>query len=176
MFIIGNLRGQPRPKVFPIGNDDKEFNGKISGCKNVANTIKAQYWKGNTTGSYVAEFELISQKTRRLGQKNGNQYVVENNQPKRHPLKFLQRNQKNIKGDYSFTVDGANTGGIKQGMSIRRLTPIECERLQGFPDNWTKYGTDGELISDTQRYKMCGNAVTVNVITYLGQKLYNNAF
>lgn len=40
----------------------------------------------------------------------------------------------------------------------RRLTPLECERLQGFPDGWT----DG--ISDTQRYKCLGNAVTVNVI------------
>lgn len=50
---------------------------------------------------------------------------------------------------------------------IRRLTPIECERLQGFPDDWTKYGVDGGKdveISDTQRYKMLGNAVTVNVI------------
>jgi len=41
---------------------------------------------------------------------------------------------------------------------LRRLTPIECERLQGFPDNWT------EGVSDTQRYKQCGNAVTTNVI------------
>ena len=46
---------------------------------------------------------------------------------------------------------------------IRRLTPIECERLQGFPDNWTKFGEKGQ-ISDTQRYKMCGNAVTVDVV------------
>jgi len=41
---------------------------------------------------------------------------------------------------------------------IRYLTPIECERLQGFPDGWT------EGILDTQRYKLLGNAVTVNVI------------
>ncbi len=41
---------------------------------------------------------------------------------------------------------------------IRRLTPTECERLQGFPDGWT------EDLSDTQRYKTLGNAVTVNVI------------
>jgi len=51
---------------------------------------------------------------------------------------------------------------------IRRLTPLECERLQGFPDDWTKYGEDEHGmrvdISDTQRYKMCGNAVTVNVV------------
>ena len=54
--------------------------------------------------------------------------------------------------------------------SIRRLTPIECERLQGFPDNWTKYGSEG-LISDTQRYKMCGNAVTVDVVKAVGERI-----
>ena len=53
---------------------------------------------------------------------------------------------------------------------IRRLTPIECERLQGFPDNWTKYGSEG-LISDTQRYKMCGNAVTVDVVKAVGERI-----
>lgn len=52
---------------------------------------------------------------------------------------------------------------------IRRLTPIECERLQGFPDNWTKYGQSGE-ISDSQRYKMCGNAVTVDVVQAVAEK------
>jgi DNA (cytosine-5)-methyltransferase 1 len=51
-----------------------------------------------------------------------------------------------------------------QTTRIRRLTPLECERLQGFPDDWTKYGIGDEPISDTQRYKMCGNAVTVNVV------------
>jgi DNA (cytosine-5)-methyltransferase 1 len=59
---------------------------------------------------------------------------------------------------------GGNTDQFVLNKSeIRRLTPIECERLQGFPDNWTKYGTQGE-ISDSQRYKMCGNAVTVDVV------------
>ena len=51
---------------------------------------------------------------------------------------------------------------------IRRLTPIECERLQGFPDNWT----DGQ--SDTQRYKQCGNAITVNVAELIFSKLFNS--
>jgi len=53
---------------------------------------------------------------------------------------------------------------------IRRLTPVECERLQGFPDNWTKFGTQGE-ISDSQRYKMCGNAVTVNVVKAVAEQI-----
>jgi len=52
---------------------------------------------------------------------------------------------------------------------IRKLTPIECERLQGFPDNWTS----GE--SDTQRYKMCGNAVTVNTVEAVMKSLLNHS-
>lgn len=55
---------------------------------------------------------------------------------------------------HCFTIDSTKHYVNK----IRKLTPIECERLQGFPDNWT-YG-----VSDNQRYKMLGNAVTVNVI------------
>jgi DNA (cytosine-5)-methyltransferase 1 len=54
---------------------------------------------------------------------------------------------------------------IGKGAKIRRLTPLECERLQGFPDNWT------QGISDTQRYKCCGNAVTVNVIQAIMERL-----
>ena len=50
---------------------------------------------------------------------------------------------------------------ISDGVKIRKLTPVECERLQGFPDNWT------EGISDTQRYKCCGNAVTVPVVQWI---------
>lgn len=61
------------------------------------------------------------------------------------------------------TGDGCGCGTLTN-YRIRRLTPIECERLQGFPDNYTKYGYDGEEMSDTQRYKMCGNAVTTNVV------------
>ena len=45
--------------------------------------------------------------------------------------------------------------------SVRRLTPLECERLQGYPDGWTEYGYDGRRISDNQRYKALGNSVAV---------------
>jgi DNA (cytosine-5)-methyltransferase 1 len=47
---------------------------------------------------------------------------------------------------------------------FRRLTPLECERLQGFPGGWT------EGVSKTQRYKQLGNSVTVNVIEEIGKK------
>ena len=65
-----------------------------------------------------------------------------------------------------------NDCDIMRDFRIRRLTPVECERLQGFPDDWTKYGKDGELISDTQRYKCCGNAVTTNVITAIINEMF----
>ena len=54
---------------------------------------------------------------------------------------------------------------ILENLMIRRLTPVECERLQGFPDGWT------EGLSDTQRYKCLGNAVSVPVITFLGRRI-----
>ena len=80
------------------------------------------------------------------------------------PLRFLNRNQKNFENT-AMTVDPTNSTGIRQGARIRCLTPVECERLQGFPDGWT------EGISDTQRYKCLGNAVTVNVIEFLGDRI-----
>ena len=64
-------------------------------------------------------------------------------------------------------------GTVTLDYRVRRLTPVECERLQGFPDNWTQYGKDDELISDTQRYKCIGNAVTTNVITWLVNHMFD---
>ena len=60
---------------------------------------------------------------------------------------------------------GGHLPSVLQDYRIRRLTPVECERLQGFPDGWTAG------ISDTQRYKCLGNAATVNVIEYLGHRI-----
>ena len=53
------------------------------------------------------------------------------------------------------------------GPSVRRLTPVECERLQGFPDGWT----DVDGAKDGPRYKALGNAVTVPVIEYIGRQI-----
>ena len=52
---------------------------------------------------------------------------------------------------------------------VRRLTPTECERLQGYPDGWTLYGHDGKEISDTRRYQMLGNSVAVTCVAYILQ-------
>jgi len=61
----------------------------------------------------------------------------------------------------------SETSGLQYGIrlenQVRRLTPLECERLQGFPDNWT----EGQ--SDSQRYKQMGNAVAVPVVEWVIQ-------
>jgi DNA (cytosine-5)-methyltransferase 1 len=55
--------------------------------------------------------------------------------------------------------------GVPTFGRIRRLTEVECERLQGFPDGWT------EGISSTQRYKALGNAVTVDIVELIARRL-----
>ena len=68
-------------------------------------------------------------------------------------------------GDPMYTIDTISGHGVATESVVRRLTPVECERLQGFPDGWT----DGQ--SDTHRYKQMGNAVTVNVVEWIGKRL-----
>lgn len=68
-------------------------------------------------------------------------------------------------GAPAYTVDTISHQSVNVGTTVRRLTPTECERLQGFPDEWT----DDQ--SDSARYKQMGNAVTVNVVEWIGKRL-----
>ena len=87
----------------------------------------------------------------------------------------------------------SNTGGggetqnpafVRENLTVRRLTPIECERLQGFPDNWTsekmevvlegnEWKASGKVVkqADGPRYKQMGNAITVNVGAWIGKQI-----
>ena len=69
------------------------------------------------------------------------------------------------------SLDRHNHDTFFDGFNIRRLTPIECERLQDFPDCWTKFGEKGELISDSMRYKTLGNSVTVRVVEEIAKTI-----
>ena len=88
--------------------------------------------------------------------------------------KVTNRNLKDEANTIHSSVGGGgSTDQFVQDYRVRRLTPIECERLQGFPDNHTEYGDyDGEVVkvSNTQRYKQCGNAVTVDVVQAVAEK------
>lgn len=78
-----------------------------------------------------------------------------------------------LQGDTVNTLTAfMGTGGLNTPMvstnKVRRLTPVECERLQGFPDGWTAVD---EKTADSHRYKQMGNAVTVNVLTWVGSRI-----
>ena len=59
----------------------------------------------------------------------------------------------------------------KEAMHVRRLTPLECERLMGWPDNHTLPRADGKTNSDTTRYKMCGNGVASPVARWIAEQI-----
>jgi len=64
---------------------------------------------------------------------------------------------------------------IVTGYSVRRLMPIECERLQGFPDGWTQYGHNGKKISDNQRYRALGNSLAIPCVEFVLRQIINNS-
>ena len=71
--------------------------------------------------------------------------------------------------DKAFALRTSNFHTVfPNNLIVRRLTPIECERLQGFPDNWT----DGQ--ADSSRYKQMGNAVAVPVVNWIISRMVEN--
>ena len=88
----------------------------------------------------------------------------------KHRGSYVRTNKPNTrsKRNQSDSANGIRRATHTDDMRIRRLTPTECCRLQGFPDNWV----DG--ISDAQKYKCLGNAVTTNVIEVIGKRLYES--
>ena len=79
--------------------------------------------------------------------------------------------------ELSGTLQAKESGGyslnsqnpVRTGYIVRRLTPTECERLQGFPDGWTALDEHGKPISDSKRYQMLGNSVAVPCVAYILQ-------
>lgn len=106
----------------------------------------------------------LKRSTRQIAQSVKTQTAI------RYPIKYGRRNQRVIYGDYSYALDVMGTGGVYEfGEGVRHLTPIERERLQGFPDNWTWT----ESMTDNARRKMLGNTVTVPVIESIAQNILN---
>jgi DNA (cytosine-5)-methyltransferase 1 len=69
---------------------------------------------------------------------------------------------------------GDQTPHVATPMAVRRLTPVECERLQGFPDNWSRISWKGkpeEDCPDGPRYKACGNSMAVPVMRWIGERI-----
>ena len=145
VFIVGHLGGEPRRKVFPIGEGDRESkeisqlnhprhsNDRVYDPKGLRPTLNTA--QGGNRQPNIITSTITTENAHGFG--------------------------KNVTANQVYDI-AVLTG------KIRRLTPTECERLQGFPDNWT------EGLSDTQRYKTLGNAVTVNVVEAVINNLNTN--
>lgn len=76
--------------------------------------------------------------------------------------------------ELAYTQNTTGVMGIANNATVRRLLPIECERLMGFPDNWTRIpwrGKPAEQCPDSPRYKACGNSMCVNVMRWIGMRI-----
>jgi DNA (cytosine-5)-methyltransferase 1 len=83
----------------------------------------------------------------------------------------------NITGDVACTMgtpgSSTNASGptVMVNMAVRRLTPVECERLQGFPDSYTDIKSKNKPTPDGPRYKALGNSMAVPVMAWIGQRI-----
>lgn len=77
-------------------------------------------------------------------------------------------------GDPAYTLQRGHSHGVMTpAMHVRRLTPRECERLQGFPDDYTAISYGGRPAADSPRYKALGNSMAVPVMRWLGERIEN---
>jgi DNA (cytosine-5)-methyltransferase 1 len=170
VFIIGHLGKEGGQQVFPLGRWNKVSNEKNerASCGNkVASAITADYHKlpANRGETYIEEPHMIHNiyggfKEKKVRVFKGISPTIRTPKGGGHLPLVMNTLTEAIgtrQGSSSEFIRSVEKI-IKATGRIRRLTPIECERLQGFPDGWT------EGVSDTQRYKLLGNAVTVNVI------------
>ncbi|MEK4149034.1 DNA cytosine methyltransferase [Robertmurraya sp. FSL W8-0741] len=141
--------GGLEPKVLVKGNlnpSGNGMNGQVYDSKGLAPTLTTNKGEGNKI--VVPDFEVWDMYNKRK-RTDGNVGTITAN------------------GNTSFTHAG--TFGISDGYRIRRLTPRECWRLQGFPD-WA-FDKAKKVNSDSQLYKQAGNSVTVNIIYEIAKRL-----
>jgi DNA (cytosine-5)-methyltransferase 1 len=188
IFIVGHSRDRHTRKIFPLGEineipDKKKLREEeLSRSRSHSSAIDANYYKGPDGKRTLVQVGNIDTKGHNslwgrvydpnfigpslnangggMGAKTG-LFAVDMVYMANTNANMKQREQERTE---TWTLGTGNDFGIKEGMRIRRLMPIECERLQGFPDNWT-------IGSDTQRYRQCGNAVTVPVVEWIAKEL-----
>ena len=182
IYLIGHLAGRSEPRVFPFTEDDffSKSGEKSKSQTTISGTLKAN-GNMNADDTYI---QVGTYRTHNDGR--GFREVKKNIAPTitararedgsgMPVIRQLPRG-KNKGADLSICPTISSNSFQENNLldGVRRLTEIECERLQGFPDDWTQYGYyNGKIrrISKTQRYKLIGNAVTVDIVEMIAKRL-----
>jgi DNA (cytosine-5)-methyltransferase 1 len=188
VFIIGSLRGTSRPEILPFGEvggetkelvyaqkSDREI-ARVYSPEGIAPTLhlKTGGWQEPKIAIPVLTPDRAEKRQNgRRFKENGEPMFTLTGQDKHGVMLRVQGDLDKRKiyfSDECQTLAANPTSDnmprtITNDLRIRRLTPLECERLQSFPDYWT------EGVSDTKRYNQLGNAVTVNVVEAIIKKM-----
>ena len=205
VYIAGYIGDRSRGQIFPLGEGSKEINKREE-----SRGLQKQYSSTIFAGQHKISrgMTLVEQKINIVGNLKGEDGHECHNV---HSTNGIAPTVRDNHGKTTMIADYRTDEGLRirkdnvspclnsvkasetepswmpplaiEETRIRRLTPNECERLQGFSarnkdgiweDGWTSKGmVDGKVvdISDTQRYRMCGNAVTVNVVRAIAAKM-----
>jgi DNA (cytosine-5)-methyltransferase 1 len=183
VLIVGHLRGTPRPEVFPLAGQGNEHTtlGKSAETAVARTLTGGGHTGGNHSGMTILRVPEATKKgyaEAREGQSIN--LSVMGSKTRRGRVSNVAQTLDTGMQQYTIakTVRSGGRGSPHESKQnwdsyevegrIRRLTPIECERLQGFEDGWT------EGLSDSQRYKCLGNAVTTNVIEAVISRITTN--
>ena len=192
LFIVGHAREKSTRKIFPLGDfgretdskklvqianiDQKGHNsiwGRVYDPKGLAPNLNAN---GGGMGAKTGLIGVLNDRgtlreTEISTCIDANYWKGCDNHAQRTMIYMSQKNSnmkqrvQDRKETWTLTNNG-NDFGLLENMRIRKLMPVECERLQAFPDGWT----DG--LSDTQRYRCMGNAVTVSVVKFIASHFW----
>lgn len=181
VFIIGHLRGECTYRVFPIRGKDEKFNtdGEIN---QVGNIGKSDNFGGNPQVTRVYDINGISPTLNTMQGGGREPKILVREATKQgyavagvgDSINFSHPNSKPRRGRVGKNIANTLLTSDEQGVvlsdyKIRKLTPRECWRLQGFPD-WA-FDKAQEVNSNSQLYKQAGNSVTVNVIEKIAKRL-----
>lgn len=181
VFIIAHLRGERTYRVFPIRGKDEKFNtdGEIN---QVGNIGKSDNFGGNPQVTRVYDINGISPTLNTMQGGGREPKILVREATKQgyavadvgDSINFSHPNSKTRRGRVGKNIANTLLTSDEQGVvlsdyKIRKLTPRECWRLQGFPD-WA-FDKAQAVNSNSQLYKQAGNSVTVNVIEEIAKRL-----
>ena len=181
-FTISTMQDQQIAQ--PLYYESHPNDSRVNGPKDVADTVSARYGTGGGNTPLVQQPIAVDTFNQTINERTS-QTIGSSASDVNHygavlqPIAVDVYNQS-IDGQTSATiteaVGGTNTSGPKvmHSMAIRRLTPKECERLQGFPDDWTKIpyrNKEADQCPDGPRYKACGNSMAVPVMRWIGERI-----